>query len=129
MKIIDFDKKGNVVRFYLGDESDSKYHGDDWDDSPYEHNAGIVYSEYIKGHVDIAFPYDYAVLEPCDGEYNSRWSKDDMKSCKVPCIIIVPPDVLKNTWSWDCKFTRFIGSDMIKKYYFGDVLDEKSSNI
>lgn len=127
MKIIDFNKKGNVVRFYLGDDLDTEYHGDDWDDSPYEHNAGTAYSKYIKGHVDIAFPYDYTVLEPCDGECNSRWNKNDMKNRRVPCIIIVPPDLTQN--DWDCGFAAYVGADKTKKYYFGDDLDEKSSNI
>ena len=31
MKIIDFDEKGNVVRFYLGDDNCEDYWGDDWD--------------------------------------------------------------------------------------------------
>ena len=78
MKIIDFEKKGNVVRFYLGEQTENwgwtnpeykdytgktptwlkpsdRYYGDDWDDKPYEHNAGTVYGEFIKGYKDIAF--------------------------------------------------------------------------
>ena len=57
MKIIDFSKKGNVVRFYLGEDNCKDYWGDDWNDFPYEHNAGCVYDEYIAGIVDIAFPF------------------------------------------------------------------------
>ena len=60
MKIIDFDKKGNVVRFYLGKDDLNDYWGDDWNDVPYEHNAGTVYDEFI------------------------------MRKRKVPCLIIVP---------------------------------------
>ena len=48
MKIIDFDKKGNVVRFYLGEDVCNDYWGDDWNDAPYEHNAGTVYNRYVK---------------------------------------------------------------------------------
>ena len=78
MKIIDFEKKGNIVRFYLGEKTEDwgwtnpeykdytgetpswlkpkdTYYGDDWDDAPYEHNAGQVYEEFIKGQKDIAF--------------------------------------------------------------------------
>ena len=85
MKIIDFKKKGNVVRFYLGEETpdwgwtrsdytrngttpdwlkpSDRYYGDDWDDRPYEHNAGQVYEEFIKGYKDVAFDFDDLVLE------------------------------------------------------------------
>lgn len=36
-KIIDFERNGNIVRFYLGDVNNSNgYYGDDWDDVPYE---------------------------------------------------------------------------------------------
>ena len=41
MKLIDFERKGNLVRLYLGD--DANFTGDDWDDYPYEHNASLVY--------------------------------------------------------------------------------------
>ena len=66
MKIIDFEKKGNLVRFWLGTDDCSDYWGDDWDDAPYEHNAGYVYSEYVTGYIDYVFPFETLVLEPCD---------------------------------------------------------------
>lgn len=43
MKIIDFERKGNLVRFYLGDDDLVEWYGDDWNDTPYEHNAERVY--------------------------------------------------------------------------------------
>ncbi len=142
MKIIDFKKKGNVVRFYLGEKTEDwgwtrsdytrngktpdwlkpsdHYYGDDWDDRPYEHNAGQVYEEFIKGYKDIAFDFDDLVLEPADGAWNcnSRWCKDDMVARKVPCIIAVPKEVHQD--SWDDAFDTWAGADGIKKYYFGD---------
>ena len=143
MKIIDFEKKGNVVRFYLGEKTEDwgwtrpdytingktpgwlkpsdSYYGDDWDDRPYEHNAGQVYEEFIKGYKDIAFDFDDLVLEPCCGAYNSSWCKDDMVARKVPCIIAVPKEVYKD--SWDDGFDIWVGADGIKKYYFGDEME------
>ena len=142
MKIIDFKKKGNVVRFYLGEETpewgwtkpdytrngktpdwlkpSDRYYGDDWDDRPYEHNAGQVYEEFIKDYKDVAFDFDDLVLEPADGAWNcnSRWCKDDMVARKVPCIIAVPKEVHQD--SWDDAFDTWSGADGIKKYYFGD---------
>lgn len=121
MFIIDFAKKGNVVRFYLGD--DLAYHGDDWDDRPYECNAGQVYDEYIKGYKDIAFPFDYLVLEPCDGELNSWYCKNDMKVQKVPCIIVISDDKIKNAAYIDDSFKTYIGMKDIQKFYFGQEME------
>ena len=89
MKIIDFARRGNVVRFFLGKNELKEWWGDDWDDTPYEHNAGPVYDRFVSGHVDIAFPFDYLVLEPCDGEFNSPYCKEDMINRIVPCLIAV----------------------------------------
>ena len=121
MKIIDFEKKGNVVRFYLGADGNEDYTGDDWDDTPYEDNASKVHEEHIVGHRDIAFPFEFAVLEPKDPEYqnSSNWCKNDMKARKVPCIIAVPkPD----NWHED-EFGRYIGDEKTIKFYFGDKME------
>lgn len=146
MKIIDFKKKGNIVRFYLGEKTEDwgwtrsdytrkdgstpdwlrpsdTYYGDDWNDRPYEHNAGYVYEEFIKGYKDIAFDFDDLVLEPCEGAWhgNSRWCKYDMVDRKVPCIIIIPKEVHQD--SWDTAFDTWVGAEGIKKYYFGDEME------
>lgn len=141
MKIIDFDRKGNVVRFYLGEKTEEwgwtnpdykdwngntpswlkpsdTYYGDDWDDRPYDCNAGRVYDQFVKGHKDIAFDFDDYVLEPCDGVDNSNCCKDDMAARMVPCLIVVPKDVCKDRWVWN--FYDWVGCDGVKKYYFGD---------
>lgn len=68
---------GSCVRFYLGKDDDTDYHGDDWNDRPYDCNAGTVYKEYITGYADLAFPLDSLVLEPCDGVTYCRFTKDD----------------------------------------------------
>lgn len=121
MQIIDYEKKGNVVRFYLGDDNDREYWGDDWDDAPYDCNAEVVYDEYVKGYVDVAFPFDSLVLEPCDGVLNTSFTKEDMKNRRVPCIIVVSKD--KRGDSWKDGFSDWVGAKDIKKFYFGDKMD------
>ena len=79
LKIIDFNKEGNAVRFFLGKKDCNDYWGDDWNDRPYEHNAGRVYGKFIEGYVDIGFDLDTLVLEPCSGYINSPFSKEDFK--------------------------------------------------
>ena len=102
----------------------TEWYGDDWDDAPYEHNAGTVYEEYISGYRDIAFPFDSIVLEPCGGTINSEWSKDDMKARKVPCIIVVPKEMADESYSWE--FNHWAGADGIQRFYFGDSMDEQN---
>lgn len=121
MKIIDFDKKGNVIRFYFGDDSLTDYWGDDWNDRPYECNAGTVYEEFVKGYVDVAFDFDSLVLEPENdwrNHGNSQWCKDDMRERKVPCIIVVPKELLEDTW--EDGFNYWVAADRVRKIYFND---------
>lgn len=122
MKIIDFEKKGNLVRFYLGNDDCTDYWGDDWNDAPYDCNAEKVYDEYVTGYVDIVFPFDYMVLEPCNGVLNTRFAKEDMKDRNIPCIIALPYDVYKDRY-WQDSFEVWVGSKNIVKFYFEDNMD------
>lgn len=121
MQIIDMEKKGNVVRFYLGENGNQW--GDDWDDAPYEYNAGQVYEEYVKATRDIAFPFDNFVIEPCDGVSNSRYSKQDMIKRKVPCLVVVPEELYKDYYFSRDTFGRWVAVDGVLKYYFGDEME------
>ena len=121
MKIIDFEKKGNVVRFYLGADDCSNYWGDDWDDAPYDCNAGMVYKDYVAGHRDVSFPFDDLILEPRDGVFVCEFSKQDMKMRKVPCIISVPQELAESSWRDD--FPYWVGGDGVTKFYFGDAME------
>ena len=121
MKIIDYELKGNVVRFYLGKSTLTNYYGDDWDDAPYDSNAGCVYSEYIAGTADIAFPFDALVLEPCTGEFNCSHTKDDMKHKTVPCVIVIPPEVAKT--SYMTNFSYWASCKDALRFYFEDRME------
>ena len=97
MKVIDFEKRGNAFRLYLGNDSCDDYHGDDWDDAPYEHNAGKVYNKFCAGYMDFAVDLDHMVLEPAEDWHNncnSSFCKDDMKGRKCPCLVI-------SEYNWD----------------------------
>lgn len=122
MKIIDFKKKGNVVRFYLGADDLTDWWGDDWNDTPYEYNAGTVYDEFVKGYRDVVFPFDDLVIEPCEGTINSEWCKDDMKDRKAPCVIVVPKAIADDSW-YEQDFKRWVGHAGVRKFYFGDKME------
>ena len=121
LKIIDFEKKGNVVRFYLGDKNLQEYCGDDWEDAPYDCNAGTVYREYITGSIDIVFPFDSYLLEPCNEYHGCVYCKDNMKHRDVPCIVYVPHDL--NEGYFDDCFSRWVGNDNVTRIYFNDNIE------
>ena len=125
MKIIDFEKKGNLVRFYLGYQSCNDYWGDDWDDAPYDCNAGTVYDRYVAGIREIVFPFDSLVLEPSEcyiRSYDSGWdwTKKEMIHRKVPCIIVVPPELRTYQYNEDFNYWVDSDSDKVLKFYFED---------
>lgn len=124
MKVIDFSRKGNVVRFYLGADDLEDYYGDDWDDAPYDCNAGEVYERYVSAYIDVSFPFDSAVLEPCNGVHNCCYAKDDMKDGIVPCIIVVPKEMLENAYWHDYDFSYWVGSKDKIAVYFNDPVEK-----
>ena len=91
MKIIGWERKGNVVKFALGDNHLKDWSGDDWNDAPYEHNACTTPLFGIEKYLEVAFTYESSILEPCD-DYNyhgnSPFCMDDFKERKVPFMII-----------------------------------------
>lgn len=120
--IIDFQKKGNLIRLFVGDSNEVDYHGDDWDDAPYEHNAGLVYEQYVRGYLDIVIPFDHTVVEPADDWHyhsNSPFCKDDMKEQKVPCLI-----VSNNDDFWDASFSMLLGDKNLYRVYFGETVPD-----
>lgn len=121
MKIIDFDEKGNVIRFYLGDDNCEDYWGDDWNDRGC---TDRVYGEFIKGWIDVCYPYDYDVLDPFnDWNYgnNSPFSKDDLKHGKTACIIAIKSD---EEDGWSVNFTEYVGDMRSDKFYFNDPVEK-----
>ena len=114
MKILDFELKGNVIKFYLGNCND--WWGDDWDDRPYEHNAGKVYEKYVENTIQIAIPMEYDVIEPAsDWSYNgnSPFSKEDMQKRNCPCLIIAETNFFN-------QYSRLLSNKDAIKIFFGD---------
>ena len=71
--------------------------GDDWDNAPYEHNAGLPYNSYFDvcsnkeipiklKEIYFELPIDYKL--PDDDYFNSPFSVQDINNHRVPWIII-----------------------------------------
>lgn len=146
MKVIDYAKSGNVIRLYFGYDKIEDYHGDDWDDVSYEHNASLVYTEFIRGYYDIAFPLEYVVNEASTGYCNSPYSKNDLKKRVVPCLHIInettPSCATNDGWfmyvTYDIYFNNNIdslkksikrfGGRIIKCKLFKRIKEENNAN-
>lgn len=131
MKVIDFNQKGNVIKLYFGNDKDKKYWGDDWDDKPYEHNAGEVYDRFVVGYTEYAFPTNYDIMQPAsDWHYggNSPFSKEDMKKRRCPCLII---SIQKEDLYFSYDYSELLGSeeDDVLKIYFNDKFDDIDKKI
>jgi len=128
VKVIDFEKKGNVIRLFLGDVSCNDYWGDDWNDSPYEHNAGTVYDEYVRGYMDIAVPFDCAAVEASSDwvmyHGNTPYCKDDFKHRIVPCIIICPEQITQDEWAYP-PFSKYVSDPRCFEIFYNDILDDE----
>ncbi len=93
MKIIGWERKGNVVRLALGKDDLNDWSGDDWNDAPYEHNASSIPLWGTEKYVDMAFGYNVSVLEAEDDWHyngNSPFCIDDFKDRKAPILVIDP---------------------------------------
>jgi hypothetical protein len=134
MKICDWESKGNVVRLYCCvDDKYDKIWGDDWNDVPYEHNAGRVYDEWIDYTVDLFFSWDVDILEPeNDWRYqgNSPYCKEDFKNRVAPIFIAYYRD--ENEWPANDYYSRFMGADnsnKILKWYMGDNFEARVAGL
>lgn len=91
-KIVDVLEKGNVLRLFLSDK-DVNPKGDDWDDVPYDCNAGVVFEGYYDSFLDVFVPFEYAVIKECESYAamvgsNSRFCKNDFFKYGIPYMII-----------------------------------------
>lgn len=115
-KILDFECFGNIVKLYLGETVEGIF-GDDWNDTPYEHNAGCVYDEFYTDTVEIAFPLSTQVYEPCFGYDNSPYCKNDFLFRKVPFLLF---GQLNEAWKYSNFEYLLENVPTLNKLYIGD---------
>lgn len=73
---------------YFTTQDLEKQWGDDWNDAPYDCNAGSPYAPYGKDeHWEITrVAFDVNLDAPCEGVLNCRWSVEDINAGKVPWL-------------------------------------------
>lgn len=64
---------------YFSSQLPENVSGDDWDDAPYEHNAGLPIGE-------VATVFVYNVYTPSYGYVNSRYTVEDINQRVVPWL-------------------------------------------
>lgn len=119
-KILDFECFGNIIKLYLGETVNGIY-GDDWNDTPYEHNAGTVYDKFYTDTVEIAFPLSTQVYEPCFGYDNSPYCKNDFLFRKVPFLLV---GQLNDAWKYSDFEYLLENVPTLNKLYIGDDWEE-----
>ncbi len=118
-KILDFEIYGNQVKLFLGNENTNDYYGDDWDDYPYEHNAGKVYSRFVSSIYILNVPFKFSVFEPSDFTTIDSYCMNDMKDGVVPAIILS-----SNSKYYD-SFEMALGDRDSIKIYLNDKINFK----
>jgi len=65
----------------------NKQWGDDWNDAPYEHNAGTPYEDHSEERWNIyTLKFDWDAEQPKGEHYNSPYSVEDINGGKVPWL-------------------------------------------
>jgi len=96
-KVLDYclcyiDGRTNVWAWFTSCPLEKQW-GDDWDDAPYEHNAGQPYTMTIKEFGIHGIAIDHNLFRvavdrergatPCEGSVNSQWSVQDINNKHV----------------------------------------------
>ncbi len=79
------DLEKGYFTLYFSEKNAKDVWGDDWDDAPYEHNAGEPY-EYDKKIVVEQGNIGNTIITPCSEYNNSPYSVEDINNKAVPWI-------------------------------------------
>ena len=87
--------------------------------------------EFIYGTRTYYFDINWKVIEPCDGEINSNYCKNDFKSRKIPCVIVIKGE-LADRYCYEDSFSFWLDflttntdydNQDVELFYFGDFMD------
>lgn len=141
LMLIDFHKPEhdlNQIELYYGLEKVNGYCGDNWDETPYEEEAGKVYEAYLQKTTHYKLT-NCVALQPSDTDKeNSGWCKNDLKEKLTPCLLLVPKRVFWEYYGFDINYIdnpltvtydMMIGHPQTVKIYYGDTEEEVTKKI
>ena len=121
------DEYSEQLELYFTEQDLDKQWGDDWDDAPYEHNAGLPYDEdytqpeqgiengrgiypKIQIHKVIIEPKDWGInlITPRTKMINSNYSVEDINKGAIPWLVIKKNDKVIDTVMAGTTYTEFI---------------------
>lgn len=110
-----------VLKLYFGDDSVEGWYGDDWDDYPWESNAGAVYDRFVDHvvTVDVAGVETSQLTESWRGCYGV--CRLDQRDRSYPLIIL--SDRPSEDW------IAMLAGEGSRKIYMGDAKDDVLSAI
>ena len=93
LKLVDIEVFEDYAILYLGKSDMNDYYGDDWNDAPYDCNAGLVYPEFIEKIITVKMPEDL-YIESFEGYFdvNMRITRNDQKWGIYPVAILEKTD-------------------------------------
>lgn len=94
LKLVDIEVFQDYAILYLGKLDMNDYYGDDWNDAPYDCNAGLVYSEFIEKIITVKMPEDLYIesFEEYFDVLNMRITRNDQKWGIYPVAILEKTD-------------------------------------
>lgn len=121
------DEYSEQLELYFTEQDLDKQWGDDWDDAPYEHNAGLPYDEdytqpeqgiengraiypKIQIHKVIIEPKDWGInlITPRTKMINSNYSVEDINKGDIPWLVIKKNDKVIDTVMAGTTYIEFI---------------------
>lgn len=128
------DEYSKQLELYFTEQDLDKQWGDDWDDAPYEHNAGLPYeNDYnqseqgvengvgiypkINIYKVILEPKDWKIrfITPRTGTINSNYSVEDINKGVVPWLVIKEGNKIKEKIMAGTTYNEFL--EIYKKNY------------
>lgn len=90
LKLVDIEVFQDYAILYLGKLDMDDYYGDDWNDAPYDCNAGLVYSEFVEKIITVKMPEDLYIesFEEYFYDLNMPITRNDQKWGIYPVAIL-----------------------------------------
>lgn len=102
LKIVDLEViHPHAIMVSLGEANINDYWGDDWDDVPFEHNAGPVYERFVSKTIIARTDSQHEMAWIGNEFLNSPYSKENFKDNIIPALLITKNNCLVDALSFN----------------------------